>query len=218
MVDFATVNGMIIKRAPVGEYDFVVTILTSERGKITAFAKGSRRPGNHLSGVVEPFCYGEFKLYEGRNSYTIQEARISNYFEHFRNDFNGSMYGMYFLEIADYYTRENNDELQLLKLLYQSLRALESDSFSNRLVRYIFEIKSLVINGEFPGIPTDRNYEKSTAFTLEFIRTSTIEKLYSFAVTKDVLDELDHICELYRKRFIDRTFNSLEMVKMIEDN
>lgn len=218
MVDFATVNGMIIKRAPVGEYDFVVTILTSERGKITAFAKGSRRPGNHLSGVVEPFCYGEFKLYEGRNSYTIQEARISNYFEHFRNDFNGSMYGMYFLEIADYYTRENNDELQLLKLLYQSLRALESDSFSNRLVRYIFEIKSLVINGEFPGIPTDRNYKKSTAFTLEFIRTSTIEKLYSFAVTKDVLDELDHICELYRKRFIDRTFNSLEMVKMIEDN
>ena len=218
MVEFTTVNGMIIKRAPVGDYDFVVTILTSERGKISAFAKGSRRPGNHLAGVVEPFCFGEFRLYEGRTSYTIQEAKITNYFEHFRNDFNGSMYGMYFLEIADYYTRENNDELQLLKLLYQSLRALESDSFSNRLVRYIFEIKSLVINGEFPGIPTDKNYEKSTAFTLEFIRTSTIEKLYSFAVTKDVLDELDHICELYRKRFIDRTFNSLEMVKMIEDN
>lgn len=218
MVEFTTVNGMIIKRAPVGDYDFVVTILTSERGKITAFAKGSRRPGNHLAGVVEPFCFGEFRLYEGRTSYTIQEARISNYFEHFRNDFNGSMYGMLFLEIADYYTRENNDERQVLKLLYQSLRALESDNFDNRLVRCVFEIKSLVINGEFPGIPTDRNYENSTSYTLEFIRTSTIEKLYTFAVTKEVLDELDHICDIYRKRFIDRSLNSYEMVKMIEDN
>ena len=218
MVELTTVNGMIIKRAPVGDYDFVVTVLTSERGKISAFAKGSRRPGNHLAGVVEPFCFGEFSLYEGRTSYTIQEAKITNYFEHFRNDFNGSMYGMFFLEIADYYTRENNDERELLKLLYQSLRALESDNFDNRLVRCIFEIKSLVINGEFPGIPTDRKYSGSTAYTLEFIRTSTVEKLYSFAVTAEVLNELLHICDIYRKRFIDRNLKSYEMVKMIEDN
>ncbi|WP_029321170.1 DNA repair protein RecO [Butyrivibrio sp. AE3004] len=216
MVEFTTVNGIIIKRAPVGDYDFIVTILTSERGKISAFAKGSRRPGNHLSGVVEPFCFGEFKLYEGRTSYTIQEARIVNYFEFFRNDFNGSMYGMFFLELADYYSRENNDERELLKLLYQSLRALEAENFDNKLVRCVYEIKSLVINGEYPGIPTDRKYEESTAYTLEFIRTSSIGKLYSFAVTKDVLYELLHICDIYRKTFIDRKLNSLEMIQMIE--
>lgn len=216
MFDKTAVNGMIIKRAPVGEYDWVVTILTSERGKITAFAKGSRRPGNILSGVVEPFCFGEFTIFQGKSSYTIQEAKIANYFEHFRQDFNGSMYGMFFLELADYYTRENNDEREILKLLYQSLRALESDAYENRLVRCIYEIKTLVIEGEFPGVPDDRKYLDSTVYALKYIYESSIGKLYSFKVTKDVLNELDHITELYRKRFIDRRLNSLEMLRMVE--
>ena len=215
MVELTTVNGMIIKRTPVGEYDFVVTILTSERGKITAFAKGSRRPGNHLAGSVEPFCFGQFSLYVGRTSYNIQQVNITNYFEYFRQDFAGSLYGMFFLELADYYTRENNDEREVLKLLYQSLRALQSDKLDNRLVKCVYEIKSLVINGEFPGIPTDRTYESSTGYTLEFIRTSPTEKLFTFAVTESVLIELLHVCDIYRKRFIDRKLNSLEMLETI---
>ncbi|SEK28133.1 DNA replication and repair protein RecO [Butyrivibrio sp. ob235] len=215
MVELTTVNGIIIKRSPVGEYDWVVTILTSERGKISAFAKGSRRPGNPLSGEVEPFSFGEFKLYEGRTSYNIQEANIRNYFEYFRQDFNASLYGMYFMELADYYTRENNDEREVLKLLYQSLRALESDKLDNRLVKCVYEIKALVVNGEFPGIPTDRDYVQSTAYTLEYIRNTNVEKLFSFAVTDEVLHELEHICDIYRKRFIDRKLNSLEMINMI---
>ncbi len=216
MVELATVNGMIIKRAPVAEYDWVVTILTSERGKITAFAKGARRPGNQLSGVVEPFCFGQFKLYEGKNSYTVQEAHISNYFETFRQNFDASMYGMFFMELADYYTRENNDEREVLKLLYRSLQALESDTFDNKFVRCIYEIKALAINGEFPGTPTDRKYLDSTTYTLNFIFQTPSEKLFSFKVTDEVLTELDHITDVYRKSFIDRRLNSLDMVMMVE--
>ena len=63
---------------------------------------------------------------------------------------------MYFLDVADYYTRENNDERDMLKLLYQSMRALELSSIPNELVRYIFEMKALVVNGEFPGVPRDK--------------------------------------------------------------
>ena len=216
MIELVTVNGIIIKRTPLSEYDWVVTILTSERGTITAFAKGARRPGNHLSGVVEPFCFGSFKLYEGRSSYNIQEANIKNYFESFRQDFNGSMYGMYLMEIADYYTRENNDEKDYLNLLYISLRALEKKSIDNRLVRCIFEIKALMIFGEYPGIPSDRKYLESTEYTLQYIYASSIKDLYSFALKEEVLMEFIHICEIYRKRFIDRRLNSIEMINMIE--
>ena len=98
------VTGMILKRRPVGEYDFVVTILTMERGKITAFARSARKPEAKLSGNVELFSYGTFTLFEGRNSYTLLESEIMNYFEFFRTDLTLVCYGTYFLELADYYS------------------------------------------------------------------------------------------------------------------
>lgn len=215
MQELALVTGMILKAEPFGEYDRRVVILTRERGKIAAFAKGARKQGSRLLASTNPFCFGEFKLYEGRTSYSISEAAISNYFRELREDFDGACYGMYFLEVMDYYTRENNDEKEMLKLLYQSLRALAHKGLDNPLVRYIFEIKALVINGEYPG-PPGGQWQESTLYTLSYISQSSVEKLYTFKVTEEVLSELARIADHYRKRFIDRKFKSLEILEQIK--
>lgn len=206
-------TGMVIKTLPVGEYDRHVTILTKERGKITAFAKGARRPNSRLVAATNPFSFGEFKLYVGKNSYTVLDASISNYFEELRNDFIAAYYGMYFLELTDYYTRENNDEVKMLKLLYQTMRALCVPSLSNELIRYIFEMKSLVINGEFPGIPQWEGLLESTAYSIQYIMDSSIEKLYTFTVNEQVLAQLKDISHFYMNRLIDRKLKSLQVLE-----
>ena len=216
MQELFTVTGMILKAEPFGEYDRRVVMLTKERGKIAAFAKGARKQGSRLLAATNPFCFGEFKLFAGRTSYTISEAVISNYFEGLRGDYEGACYGMYFNELTDYYTRENNDEREVLKLLYQSLRGLMHTGLDNRLVRYIFEIKALVIAGEYPGIPEGSTYQESTLYTLEFIRVSPVEKLYTFTVTEEVLAELRAIAERICKLCVSAHFHSLEILSTLE--
>ncbi len=212
MQEFIKLTGMVLKTVPIGEYDRRVVILTKERGKISAFAKGARRPNSRLSAAASPFSFGEFRIYEGRSSYNISEADISNYFEGLREDYEGACYGIYFLEVMDYYTRENNDEVQMLKLLYQSLRALQLPSLPDELVRYIFELKALILNGEYPGLPEGRQYLDSTVYAVNYIAGSTVEKLYTFTVTEEVLAELKEIAGGFRKRFVDREFKSLEVL------
>lgn len=213
MQEFVKLTGMVIRTVPIGEYDRRVVILTKERGKVAAFAKGARRPNSRLIAAVSPFAFGEFKMYEGRSSYNIMEADISNYFEGLREDFDAACYGMYFLEVMDYYTRENNDEKEMLKLLYQSLRALQNNSLQKSLVRYVFEIKALIFNGEYPGIPKNRNYNESTVYTMEYIEFISVEKLYTFTVNDEVLEELRIIANYYRKKFMDREFKSLTILE-----
>ncbi|MBE5867535.1 MAG: DNA repair protein RecO [Lachnospiraceae bacterium] len=213
MQETITVTGMILNQTPIGEYDRRVCILTRERGKISAFARGARRSGSRFMAATNPFCFGNFKLYEGKSSYNILEANITNYFEELRNDYISAYYGMYFLEIADYYTRENNDEIAMLKLLYQTMRALVHPGLSNPLVRCIYEIKAIVVNGEFPGLPGEAAWEAGTIYAVDYIVRSSIEKLYTFQVTDKVLQELQAICASCGKKVWDKEFRSLEILE-----
>lgn len=213
MQDFTTVTGIVIKTEPISEYDKRVVILTKEKGKISAFAKGCRKPGNRLMAAANPFSFGEFKLYAGKSSYNIMEANIKNYFDALRKDFATVYMGMYFLEVADYYTRENLDATEHLRLLYQSLRALESGKYNNGFVRMVYEIKSIVINGEFPGLPEYKEYSDDTKYALMYIEKSTIEKLFSFEVSGEVQNELVQIAKIYCNRFHDKRFASLDIIE-----
>lgn len=215
MQEFITVTAMILKQTPVGEYDRRICLLTKERGKISAFARGARRPSNKMASATNPFSFGEFKLIPGKDSYTVAEASIQNYFEELRMDYEGACYGMYFAEVADFYCRENNDEKQMLKLLYQSLRALCHPNMDRKMLQAIFECKAIMVNGEYPGIPTDKEYLEGTVYTMNYIQSSSIEKLYTFKVSEEVLGELVEVSEYLKKRYMNHPFKSLEVLKTL---
>ena len=212
-----SVTGMVLMAAPVGEYDRRLVILTRGRGKITAFARGVRRPGNQLMAAAAPFVFGKFLLYEGRDAYTLAGAEVENYFREIAGDMEAACYGSYFLELADYYGRENIDATETLRLLYQSLRALLKPSVPNRLVKPVYELKLMVITGEYRELPLGR-LNDSTLYAWQYVLAAPVESLYTFTLTDQVLGEFVRCVEQNKERFIDKTFHSLDILNAVMDN
>ena len=152
MSEKISVRGMVLSSGAVGEYDRRLVILTTDRGKITAFARGVKRPGNALMAACSPFVFADFMLFQGRDAYTVASASVINYFEQLRDNMRATCYGCYFLEFAAYYGRENADDLQMLGLLYQTVRALCKGTIDYRLIRVIYELKLMAINVEYPDV------------------------------------------------------------------
>ena len=96
--------------------------------------------------------------------------------------------------------------------MYQSLRALSISSIPNELVMYIFEIKALVVNGEFPGIRTEWELSSDAVYTIDYVVKSGLDKLYTFVVSKEVLSELSKCVREYRKSFMGHVFHSLDIL------
>lgn len=164
------VTGMVLSAMDIGDYDKRLVILTKEQGRISAFAKGARRPNSTFMASSQPFTFGEFTIYMGRHSNSINNVEVSNYFSGLRNDLEMVYYGMYFCEFADHITREYNDEREILKLLYMSLLALEKQIVENKLIKAIFELKAIALNGQAPQVfqcvkcnEIGKNYKSSIA-------------------------------------------------------
>ena len=209
------VTGIVLSVAPQGEFDRRVVLLTKERGKISAFARGARRSSSALLAATNVFATGTFTLYEGRNSYTMTHANIKEYFTELAKVQPEVYYGFYFLELASYYGREGLEEPAMINLLYISLKALLSEKLDNQLVKVIFELKTMVINGEYPQVAEIKNISPSATYTLQYIISSSLEKLYTFTVTPEILTEIKAIMKKYRERYIEKSFKTLEILEMM---
>lgn len=209
---------MVISSMPIGEYDRRLEILTDSMGRISAFARGARKPSSPLVSISRVFAFGEFDLYEGRNSYSVNAARISNYFEELTKDVELSYFGFYFLELAAYFTREGLDATENLKLLYQSLRALSLESLSHSLVRGIYELKILEVNGIGPDIESVKSgfdLNQSALYAIDFVKRTPVEKLYTFRLTPEVEKEFTDTTATLLTRVVDKKFHSLEMLESL---
>lgn len=252
MTEQIHLTGMVLVSMPVGDYDRRLTILTKERGKISAFAKGARKPTSPLLGCSQPFSFGEFTLYEGKSSYNVVGAQISNYFAEIREDVEAIYYAMYFCEFSCYMTKENLEAGEPLKLLYMTLRALSKPALHKKLVRRIFELRFMAVNGEMPQVEScvlcgkeemlkqttgwfspaaggicceeckkKRGLEQegvrigtSTIYTMQYILATPLEKLFTFAVSEEVLAELCGAMDRFLEKHVGHKMNSEEMLEV----
>ncbi|MBR4145730.1 MAG: DNA repair protein RecO [Lachnospiraceae bacterium] len=145
-------TGIVLGSVPMGDYDRRVSLLTVEKGRISAFAKGARRPMSALRAASRLFTYANFTVYAWRDSYSVTNCENAIYFDEITMDPEKTYYGMYFCELLEYFTRENSDEKEQVKLLFTALKALIKGHIPLPLIRRIFELRALANYGEAPNV------------------------------------------------------------------
>ncbi|NLN74702.1 MAG: DNA repair protein RecO [Armatimonadetes bacterium] len=144
-------NGIVLRRIDLGEKDRILTIFTREYGKLSAVAKGSRRPGGRFGSVSEPFTYSKLMLSSGRDLDVLSQCEIKESFPHIRCDIANIAYGIYMLELVNAFLDKRQPNPDMFDTLLSAMYILESGTDPEITTRF-FELQLLSILGYEPSV------------------------------------------------------------------
>ncbi|MEN6357039.1 MAG: DNA repair protein RecO [Armatimonadota bacterium] len=142
-------GAIVLRRIDLGEKDRILTIFAREQGKLSAVAKGARRPGSKLAGVSEPFTYAKMFLSSGRDLDVLSQAEIRESFPNVKRSMAGIAYAVYMMELTNSFVDERQPNPDLFDTLLSAMYVLESGADPEITARY-FELQSLAILGYEP--------------------------------------------------------------------
>lgn len=145
-------TGLILRQIKVGEADRILTILTPDLGVISASAKGSMRLKNKLFSATGLFCYSEFSLTSGRSHYFIDTAQIKNVFHGISATVEGMGLASYMAEIAAELSPAPPESEAQLRLLLNCLYMLSEQKRPVRMLKVIYELRSMTLAGYMPDV------------------------------------------------------------------
>ena len=144
-------EGIVLKQMPLGEADRILTLYTTDLGKLRAVARGVRRPKSRLAGHLEPLTRATVSVSEGRSLDHIAEAETLQSYRRLREDLELVSKAMYLADLVDSFTVDRSPSLALFNLLAGSLARLESARSSDTVLRY-FEVQLLHTSGFGPEL------------------------------------------------------------------
>lgn len=146
-------KGIVVSEMPIGENDKRLVMITKDKGKITAFARGARKTNSMLLAGSQLFSYGEYVLYKGKSSsYNMKQVQLIETFHSLRSDIDILAYSLYVLEFCEYITQENVPNNRLMKLMLKTLQVLVKGVMDYDLTMRIFELKAMSYIGYTPYV------------------------------------------------------------------
>ncbi|WP_438310994.1 DNA repair protein RecO [Sporosarcina sp. FA9] len=142
-------EGIVIRSIPYGESNSIVTLYTREAGKVTAMARGAKKPRSKLVAVTQLFTYGSFLIRKGRGMGTLEQGEQINSMRFIREDLEAMAYTSYIVEIVDRLTEENERRQGVYTLLYEALNAI-NEHYDPEAISLFVEWKMLVVGGIHP--------------------------------------------------------------------
>ena len=146
------VSAILVGHTDYGESDRIVRLLTPERGKISAMARGARKSKKRYGGALDLGNRIEMMLVSGRGKLPLAgETRLVRGTGHLRDDLGRLALLHYVCEWVDSLARENHPEPKLFGVLDVALAVLEaSTEMPSPVFRWGLEAKALTFAGLTP--------------------------------------------------------------------
>lgn len=120
-----TVQAIVLRRRPLGEADKLLTLFTQEMGKVSAVARGARKPTNKLAGATETCVRARFHLAQGRTFWIVTQVSVEKARARLHRSLVNAAAAIYACELVDRLLEDEVPDEALFTLLSDGLDGLE---------------------------------------------------------------------------------------------
>lgn len=159
-----TTDGLVIKENNVGESDRVVQVLTRDKGLLSAFVSGARKPKSKNAAATALLCYSHLTFTQTKETYRITESEAINVFFDLRADIERLSLAQYICELCQVLVPYGVEGEEYLRLALNSLHFITEGRLDIYALKALTELRMMVISGFMPDLVgcrqcgTDRSF------------------------------------------------------------
>ena len=229
------VKGVVIAENNMGDFDKMITLLTPN-GKIGCSARGARRPKSQLMAGTQFLCFGEYMLFKGSSTYTLNSCETIELFYNIRTDLDKLEAAASITKIIQDVTDENQNTYKIMQLYLNTLYVIANTDKNIAFIEAIFKMKLLVLLGFAPRVEkccicgekeithfslkdsgvkcTSCSRQDTGAIQISpstwqalcYIVLSPAKKLYSFEISEENQKQLEIIAKLYMNDKLEKNY------------
>jgi len=151
-MSYLKTKGIVIREVNTGEADKILTVFTKSHGKISAAAKGARRPKSKLIGGSQFLCFSDFMFFKGKEMFLLNSCEVIEPFYEIRNDMVKLTYSAHMVDLISDIVQENQSSNRVLQLFLNSLHMLAKTDRNPELISRIFEVRLMTVVGYAPFV------------------------------------------------------------------
>lgn len=156
-------EAIILRRTNYSEADRIISLLTPDRGKISAIAKGVRKPKSKLAGGLELLATCDVTIIEGRGDMgLVTSARMNEFYGDILHDYDRLQLAYAMIKAVNK-AAETVSEPEFYYLLRGGLQFLNVANIEWRITELWFRLNLQMLLGHGMNLATDREGAKLAA-------------------------------------------------------
>lgn len=145
-------RGIILRATDIRESDRMLTLFSVEKGKLSVYARGARKPKSRFLSASQVFCHGEYLLHRRQGLLILTQADVIETFYPISADMLRYAHAAYACDLAAEIVNENEPNPALFTLLLQALYHYAYHQADPAQISRIFGLKLMDIAGYRPAL------------------------------------------------------------------